>query len=233
MSKLRSVPVGSFGLAFIVVAVTLAGITSVGVAAAVEPPQVTIKPTDEGLAIDAGSMGQFVLSYPAIYQKGEHAYEEAKTYKLIEKQPAGNTALLKYVGGAEAKVEVHANQTVLISFSALPSDVEQFRMGMHIDVGYGQGGRFKIGQTTEQPFPQEKPAKPHLYQGNNDTLVLKNAEGKTLAFHLPQYSFQQLTDNREWNWNIFDWWFAVPRDAIQETCRVTITPGVGESAVPK
>jgi hypothetical protein len=233
MSILRSVLVESFGLAFIMVAVALAGIASVGVAAPVEPSAVTIKPTDEGLAIDAGSMGQFVLSYPAIYQKGEHNYEDAKTYKLTEKQPAGDTALIKYVGGAQAKVEVQANQTVVISFSALPSDVEQFRMGMHIDVSYGQGGRFKIGQATEQPFPQEKPAKPHLYQGNNDTLVLKNAEGKTLAFHLPQYSFQQLTDNREWNWNIFDWWFAVPRDAGQETYRVTITPGVGEPAALK
>jgi hypothetical protein len=128
------------------VAAAIAGITSVRPAAAVEPPQVTIKPTDDGLVIDAGSMGQFVLSYPAIYKKGEHNYEDAKTYQLVEKQPAGDTALLKYAGGAQARVEVQANQTVLVSFSAMPGDVQQFRMDMHSDISYGQGGRFKIGQ---------------------------------------------------------------------------------------
>ena len=233
MSLRLCVRVGSFDLAFIMVAAAVAGITSARTAVAVEPPQVTIKPTEDGLAIDAGSMGRFVLSYPAIYQKGEHNYEDAKAYKLVEKQPAGNAALLKYAGGAQAKVEVQANQTVLVSFSALPSDVQQFRMGMHIDVSYGQGGRFKIGQATEQPFPQEKPAKPHLYQGNDDTLVLKNSEGKTLTFLVPQYSFQQLTDNREWNWNIFEWWFAVPYDPGQETYQLKITPGAGDAAGSK
>ena len=233
MSILRSVLVESFGLAFIIVAVAFAGITSVGLAAAVEPSKVTVKPTDDGLVIDAGSMGQFVLSYPAIYKKGEHNYEDAKTYQLVEKQPAGDTALLKYAGGAQARVEVQANQTVLVSFSAMPGDVQQFRMDMHSDISYGQGGRFKIGQATEQPFPPEKPAKPHLYQGNDDTLVLKNAEGRTLTFAVPQYSFQQLTDNREWNWNIFQWWFAVPYDPGQVNYQVKITAGAGDSAGSK
>jgi hypothetical protein len=39
-----------------------------------------------------------VLSYPAISQKGEHNYEDTKAYKLVEKQSAGNAALLKYAG---------------------------------------------------------------------------------------------------------------------------------------
>ena len=233
MSIRRCVRGGSFDLAFILVAAAVTGIASVGVAAAVEPPKVTIKPADDGLAIDAGSMGRFVLSYPAIYQKGEHNYEDAKAYKLIEKQPAGNAALLKYAGGAQAKVEVQANRTVLVSFSAMPSDVQQFRMGMHIDINYGQGGRFKIGQGADQPFPQEKPAKPHLYQGNDDTLVLKHSEGQILTLRVPQYSYQQLTDNREWNWNIFDWWFAVPYDPAQENYQVRITTSAGDSAGPK
>jgi hypothetical protein len=221
----------SVALVCVALMATITGQSSA--AAPAEPPKVTIKPTDAGLAIDAGSMGQFLLSYPALYKKDEPNYGEAKAYKLIEKQPAGNTAQLKYAGGAQAKIEVQPDLTVVMSFSALPDDVQQFRMGMHIDINYSRGGRFKIGRGAERPFPQDKPEKPFLFQGNDDLLTLKNFEGKTLTFRVPQYSFQQLQDNREWNWSIFEWTFFVPHLADQNTYQVKLTAGAGDAAGPK
>ncbi len=99
---------------------------------------------------------------------------------------------------------------------------------MHIDLNYCRGGSFRIGRGPEQPFPLEKPAKPFLYQGNADTLTLKNFEGKALTFQVPQYSYFQVQDNREWGWSIFEWWFAAPCNAGQKTYKVKITPGAGD-----
>ena len=217
------------GAGFAIIAIAAVSTSTLADAASAEPPQVTVKPSDEGLVVDVGSMGQFLLSYPAIYQQGEKIYEDAKAYKLIERKPAANTALLKYAGGAQATVEVRADHTLLISFSAMPSDVQQFRMGMLININYAQGGRFRIG-AAEQAFPQDKPAKPFLYQGNANTLSLKNFEGKTISLQVPPYSYMQLSDNREWGWSTFQWWFAAPYQSGQNSYQLTITPGAGGSA---
>ena len=178
------------GVGCAIVALGAAVSAHASAAAAVEPPKVTIKPTEAGLAIDAGSMGQFVLTYPSIYQKGEPNYQEAKAYKLIEKQAAANTAVLKYAGGAGAKIEVRPDGAVAIQFSAMPADAEQFTMKMLIDFNYSQGGRYQLGGGTEQAFPQDKPPKPHLYQGNNTRFLLRELRraiarvpGAAIQFH--------------------------------------------------
>jgi hypothetical protein len=209
----------SIGLIFAVLA---------GTGTAVEPPKIAIKPGNEGITIDAGSMGRFLLTYPALQKSGDKV-----AYKLIEKQPAGRQALLKYEGGAQVQLDVQPDHTIVLTFAGVPHDVKQFRMEMHIDFNYAQGGTYKIGRGTEQPFPAQKPPKPFLFQGNVDTITLKNVEGKALTFQVPQWSFMQLQDNREWNWSIFDWWFGAPYNPNQKVYRVKITPGAGDSAGPK
>jgi len=36
-------------------------------------------------------------------------------------------------------------------------------------------------------------------------MQIKNYEGRGLEIDVPEFTFQQLTDNREWNWSIFNW----------------------------
>ena len=81
---------------------------------------------------------------------------------------------------------------------------------MLIDFSFAAGGSWKAGDGAETPFPAQKPAKPHLYQGNAASLTLRNVEGATLKLAVPPDSFQQLTDNREWGWKIFGWQCDVP-----------------------
>ncbi|MBI4719972.1 MAG: hypothetical protein HY770_01805, partial [Chitinivibrionia bacterium] len=52
--------------------------------------------------------------------------------------------------------------------------------------------------------------KPHLFQGNASGFALTSPAGATTEFTVPEYSFQQLQDNREWGWNIFQWHFWTP-----------------------
>ena len=160
--------------------------------------------TDAGIAVDAGSMGKFQLSYPELIDKQD------KASKPIEARGNGKVATIKYAGGTEITATVEDAKTVAVTFKNPPDDFVKFKMGMLIDFSYGDGGKWRIGDGDTKPFPARKPEKPHLYQGTQSTFVLTNFEGKQLAFAIPEYSFQQLQDNREWNWKIFAWTFWTP-----------------------
>jgi len=173
-------------------------------------------------------MGQFTLGYPSLRKQGDKP-----AYDLVEKQITGNTALVKYAGGAQIQIDVNADNTLALAFSNVPSDVRVFRMEMLIDLGYAQGGTFRLAGGTPLPFPREKPAKPFLYQGNNQALTIANFEGKSLAFELPEFSFQQLQDNREWGWATYQWMFQTPFNPDHLNYTVKIMAGAGSSAGPK
>ena len=174
--------------------------------------------TNDGLRIDAGSMGTFALSYPNLHGDG------GEVHPLIEKTADGGAASVKYQGGASASLAL-AGDEVTIAFANMPEDVTTFRMEMLIDFSYSQGGSWRIGDGETTPFPAVQPAAPHLFQGNGDTLTLTSFEGKSLGFTVPQYSYQQLQDNREWNWKIFGWFFQAPYNADWKTYTVRIAEG--------
>jgi hypothetical protein len=160
--------------------------------------------TDAGLVVDAGSMGRFALSYPELVDKQD------KSLKPIEKRATGKQAVLKYEGGAEVTLAVEAADTVALTLKGVPAEIVKFRMDMLIDFSYADGGKWQIGGGDPTAFPAQKPEKPFLFQGNQSTLRLINFEGKQLSFTIPPYSYQQLQDNREWNWKIFNWSFWAP-----------------------
>jgi hypothetical protein len=162
--------------------------------------------TDDGLAMDAGGLGQFTLAYPILVGQ---RWDQVR--KPIERRVDGSTATVRFDTGASIAVTLDAARGELTLVpTALPADAKSLRMEMLIDFSYANGGSWKIGDGAETPFPAEKPAKPHLYQGNADRLVLRDSQGASLAIGLPPYSYQQLTDNREWGWKTFHWQFNVP-----------------------
>lgn len=181
----------------------------------------------EGLEIDGGSIGKFTLAYPSLLD-GSHA----PIHKLVDKQIHGNTVTLRYAGNAEATMSVGDGGTVRVKFANTPADVKAVAYEMHIPIGFNQGGNW-IVDGKETAFPKEKQPKPHLYQGNNTTIGIRNYEGKKLVLKMPDYSFLQLTDNREWNWDIYHFTAFTPFDSTQTEHVATIsTEGEGAKVAP-
>lgn len=174
---------------------------------------------NNGLTIDAGSMGHFTLAYPVLV--GDR-WDQVR--KPIERRVNGSTATVQFDAGASIAVSLDAARGELtLTPTALPADAKSLRMEMLIDFSYASGGSWKIGDGAETPFPAEKPANPHLYQGNAERLTLRDSQGATLTLQTPPYSFQQLSDNREWGWKTFHWQFNVARpDAGPLTLKIAI-----------
>lgn len=170
-----------------------------------EPVGAGVRLVDAGFLIDAGAMGSFTLSWPALDVAG-------KTLKPIEKQLAGQRAVLTYEGGGKVTVVVSGDGLIELTCAGLPAGTRSLRCDMLIDYGFSEGGRWRIGES-EGSFPAQQPEKPFLFQGNAERFELIDSQGRRLHFAVPRYSYQQLQDNREWNWKIYAWFFAAPYDA--------------------
>ncbi len=171
--------------------------------AAANPPDAKLKFVDGGVEIDADSVGKFTLEYPEMLGEGRKPI-----HKLIDKKLALASAALSYEGGLQLDLRVEAG-VLKAKFSETPADIKDVAWGLFVPIAFNQGGSWKAGDKTGA-FPKEKPASPHLYQGNSDNLEISNYEGKSLALKVPAYSFVEVTDNREWHWAIFHVRFTTP-----------------------
>jgi hypothetical protein len=162
-----------------------------------------VKLGDKAISITAGTAGSFSLSYPSLVAQGDKLTGPAQIAKDAE-----GVALI-YAGGAKGHVKLDKS-TLTISFSGLPAEAKQFRMEMLIPINFAGKGTYAIGGAAAQTFPAQKPASAFLYQGNVDRIQIVHPTGPGFSIGVPPYSYQQLQDNRQWNWNTFDWWFASP-----------------------
>lgn len=179
-------------------------------------PDLKTKP--EGVAVEAPGFGSFVLTYPVLRDSAQQS-----VHKQVEAKADGQKATVRYDDGSSVEVAIK-DGTVNFDLAKVAADVKSLQMSMLIDIAFSQGGKWKMAGKTEA-FPRGKPAAPHLNQGNDDTFEFSNAQGLSLRVKVPQYSFQQLTDNREWNWPIFNWLFIVPMTEGVKTAAVTFTIG--------
>jgi hypothetical protein len=193
------------------IALILAGLLIVPVCQAA-----TFTATNAGIDINAGTFGTFTLGYPSL------DVGQAKPLDPIGRAAAGNHATLKYAGGTQVDVNIGLDGAITYTFTNPPAGLKTYRMSMLIDFGFREGGSWRMGDGAPSLFPKDKPAKPHLYQGNARTFMLTNFEGKNLAFEIPAYSYEELTDNREWNWKIFNWMFIAPFDSNNPQGVVTV-----------
>lgn len=169
-----------------------------------------LKTTNSGIEIAAGSLGVFTLTYP----------EFEPAHKIIEVKAGGTQATVKYQDGAECLVSVEEG-AVGVSFRSVPADVKSWKMTTLIDIGFAKGGSWRIADK-DGVFPAEKATPPHLASLNGTTFSIKNAQGQSLAFTTPEFAFQQLTDNREWNWAVYHWQFIVPWMPDRSTARIQV-----------
>ena len=188
----------------------------------------TISPSNAGITLDAGTMGKFTVEYPQLCGK-----DQKPNHKLIEKTANGGKAVLKYEGGGEIDVDVKPTGEVLLTFSKIPADVSQFSGTMMISFTLANGGVWKVDAQAEQPFPAEKPAKPHLFQGHARKITIKGYDGRSFSLGLPEYSYLQLTDNREWGWKIFALRFNVPFNPDVKTQKLLLTAGEAQNSEVK
>jgi hypothetical protein len=150
--------------------------------------------TNDGLAINAGSMGEFTLDYPAF--ESDHGTPP----KIVQKTAAGSTATVTYDGGAILTASIGTDKSVHYAFTQLPAGAARVHSVMLIGFAYQQGGKWSMDGSTAVPFPIDKPTKPHLFGDHAKKFELTNYEGKSLDITFPDYSWVELTDNREWNW---------------------------------
>lgn len=169
------------------------------------------KATNAGMEIAAGSLGTFTLSYP----------EFEPAHKIIEVKPAAASAMVSYEGGAQCVISAGKDEIIAL-FSKVPADVKSWKMTTLIDIGFAKGGSWQIGDKTGV-FPAEKASPPHIASLNGTTFLVKNAQGQSLSVTTPDFAFQQLTDNREWNWAVYHWQFIVPWMADRAATKIKVT----------
>lgn len=183
----------------------------------------TLTLSPQGVGIAAGSLGDFTLTFPEFIGDGGKAL-----HPVIEAQVAGPTARIRHQDGAESTVEV-VGAEVRVKLNGVPADVRSWRMTLLLDIGFAPGGSWKIGER-EGAFPAAKSSPPQIASLNATTASFRNAQGQSLRFAVPDYSFQQLTDNREWNWAVFHWQFFAPYGPDKTSATVRIDTDLGISA---
>jgi len=183
---------------------------------------------DKGLEIHAGSAGNFILQGPLL-----EGLNPAKPTDITHAAD-GQSLDLKYTGGATAQIRVEAGKSATIRFSNLPPQVQQFRIQMLVPFTFGNGGKYAINGDVPQPFPQDKPAKPFLFQGNAQAFAVIHPGGA--GFNLggfPLGTFQQVQDNREWNWSMYSWFALVSIPADNPEFKLTLDAPPGSTGKTK
>lgn len=174
-----------------------------------------LKTAPAGIEINAGSLGQFTLTYP----------EFDPPLPQIEAKADGTSATIRYEGGTEAKVSV-SNQEITVTFSGSPESAKAWKMTALIDIAFAKGGTWTIDEQ-QGGFPIEKSTPPQFASRHGKRFALKNAQGQSLAITPPENSFQQLTDNREWNWAIYHWQFFTPALPDKTTATIRVESDLG------
>ena len=172
---------------------------------------VEFKATNTGIEIGAGSLGSFTLTDP----------EFEPPHKIIEVKVVSESVVLRYEGGAECVVSAGKDEIGVI-FKGVTADVKSWKMTTLIDIGFAKGGLWQIADK-KGVFPAEKASPPQIASLNGTTFLVKNAQGQSLSVTTPNFAFQQLTDNREWNWAVYHWQFIVPWIADRPAVKIKVT----------
>ena len=183
--------------------------------------------TSDGVRIDAGRVGNFTLSYPALLKEsGESAA------KIIQLSPGNNgTETIQYDNGTRATLTLLESRRIQIEFAQVTADVKKYRMDIQLGFSLIQGGKWQAGSDTPFPFPAETPKNPNFYQGNARSMTLTDVQGDALGLTVPEYSFLQLTDARPWNWKNFTFMLITPLNPAAPKGEVAVTFQEGASGV--
>jgi hypothetical protein len=186
---------------------------------------VTLKADEKGISIQNGSQAELVIGYPEIGDGAAH--------KIVNKVPGPNSAVITYNGGGTCNITLTPNGEIQYSFSGVPSDVTAWHTSSIIEVSYQQGGTWKMDSAAAAPFPPELGPKPQFFQNHANEFQLTDAQGKSLSFKMPPFSYDEMTDNRKWGWAVYAWKMSVPFTGGGTDFKLTVSGGVDATFTPK
>jgi hypothetical protein len=162
-----------------------------------KPPADTLAVSlgEKGAELACGRLGTFTLAYPQL-DFGDDTKRDP-----VETRIQGASATLAYEGGAAVTVTVTGGR-IAYAFANAPAALKAFSTHLLIPPNFSEGGTWRAGEASGA-FPPEKPAKPHLYQNHTRRFEFADINSRRLGFDLPEHTFVQVQDNREWNWNTF------------------------------
>jgi hypothetical protein len=144
----------------------------------------------------------------------------------IETTVEGETARLKYDAGMTANLSVSGDQLTIV-FAKIKPGAKSFKLAANIDPNRFLGATWKAGEGVFAVFPESKPAKPHLFQGQIKQMAFEYASGKGQTLAFPPFAYVQLTDTREWGWKNFALSFNSPLNP--DNPRVTMSSRTGDA----
>jgi len=179
--------------------------------------------SDRGVEMACGHMGTFTLAYPTLDLGDQKKHEPA------ECRVQGASATLTYAGGCTVTVTANGGK-VAYAFANAPAALKGFDTEFLIPPNYSEGGRWRA-DAASGAFPREKPPKPHLFQNHARTFELTDLNNQRLSLALPEYTYLQVQDNREWNWNTF--WVGVKVPYLAERPTYEISAALDASAAQR
>jgi len=188
----------------------------------------TLALKDSGISVTTGT-AQLKATFAWPHLLGANQKE---SHKIFDKTLAGDSATLKYEGGGSAVVTIRPDGTIRIEFADIPYDVKFFATSTLLSFGLSDGGKWRFDDRPWQPFPAEKPDKPHLFQNNSRRFAMSAADGGSLEFSLPAYSYNELLDNRAWNWKTFAWKIKVPFNPDSPVAEIKVDSAAPDTATP-
>ena len=169
---------------------------------------------EKGVRIPVAGLGEVVLPWPSYAKPGSDDKLKPQSQKI-----EGKKAAVTYADGTVLTVTIAGDQ-VELSASKAPAGYTVITAVMILPPTIRNGGHWKIGDKAGD-FPADKPSTPHLYQGNETVTIFTKPGMQTLRITVPQYSYLQITDNREWKWDAYSWMFNSPVSA--DHLRQTLT----------
>jgi len=169
-----------------------------------QDPKAAFSISESGARVSSEGISPLELSFPKLHNgsNGE--------IKLAERKASPpSSCSLRYDDGSTVELSA-SGASLTVKFTNLGPSVKSFKMESLLGFSSLLDGKWRIGGGDWSSFPVEKPPKPFLYQGSCSSFELQGQTGRTLAISLPDYSYQQLQDNREWGWKTFCWWFSSP-----------------------
>ncbi|MET0262346.1 MAG: hypothetical protein ABW223_05570, partial [Rariglobus sp.] len=178
----------------------------------------TVSLSSNGVVIDNGVDAPLTLSYPLV------SNETRKESKVDNATVTGSTAVVNYEGGGKLKVEVAAG-SVTFDLTGLPAGTKHLHAVLNIGPEYTGVGKWQVGTSPLTLFPQAKPASPFLHKGGATEFSLFGPTGVSTTVRVPEFCYQQVNDNREWNADLFQWhvWLPITAEATTLTLQIEIS----------
>ena len=151
--------------------------------------------TEESITIREKGLDPVSALYPQLNVAG-------RLIKPTQIRVTGQTAQVTYAQEGSAQVTVSA-ECIAVSFDKIPAGLKETVFELLIPLSYAEGCRWTI-KDKSGAFPSVKKSV-KLYQGNAGDFSVQSAGEARLAMLMPEtYSWQELQDNREWNWDTFE-----------------------------